>query len=100
MSDNIEMQNAYKYYQTDNNYPQLSNKQQLILNSNNIDTPNSLLHGELSQNFCKMNIKEIGPKIHQDINEIIFEEDLSNINDELVNLNFDELNKGSEENKR
>src|SRR5436305_1849918 len=86
-----EMQATNEYYQ---NHQLLSNKQQLILNSDNVDTPNR----ELSQiqNFCKMDIKEIEPTT-QDINETIFEEDLSIIIDELVNLYFEELNKGREE---
>ena len=66
MSDNTEIQITKEYYQTDNN-------------SDNVDTPISLLHEEFSQiiqNFYKMNVKEIGPTT-QDINEPIFEEDLS-----------------------
>src|SRR5205814_1186393 len=87
-------------YQTDNYYPKLSNKQQLVvnLNSNNVDTSNSLLYKEFSQiiqNFVKVDIKEIGPTT-QNINETIIE-DLSNIIDELVNLYFEELNNGKEE---
>src|ERR1700733_13453445 len=100
MSNNIEMKPANEYYQTDNNYPQLSNKQQLNLNSDNVDMPNSLLHKEFSQinqNFYKMNVKEIGPTT-QDINENIFEEDLSTIIDELGDLYFKETNKGKDEN--
>ena len=92
MSDNIEMQNAYKYYQTDNNYPQSS---QLNINSNNVDTLNSnnSLCGESSQiiqNFYKVDIKEIGPTT-QDIKETIFEEDLNIVINELINLCFEEV---------
>src|SRR6266487_4329109 len=93
----IQAINEY-YYQTTNNYPQLSNKQQLlILNSDNdvVDTPNSLLY----QNFCKMDIKEISPTT-QNINETIFEEDLSIIIDDLANHYFEVVNKGREENIR
>ena len=105
MSDNTEMQviNEY-YYQTKNNYSKLSNKQKLILKSDNdhVNTPNSLLYGELSQtiqNFYKMDIKEIEPTT-QKINENVFEEDLSIMIDELVNLYFEEVNKGRERNIR
>src|SRR5439155_19663013 len=92
------------YYQTKNNYPQLSSKQQLIINSDyNVDTPNSLLHVELSQttqNFCKMDIKEIRPTT-QDIKETIFEEDLSIVIDEFVKFYLEEvINKGRERNIR
>src|SRR5438034_7953080 len=97
MSDNTEVQASNEYYQTNNNYPQSS---QLNINSNNVDTlnANNSLCGELSQiiqNFYKVDIKEIGPTT-QDIKEIIFED----IIDELVNLYFDEVNKGREENIR
>src|SRR4051812_2215115 len=56
---------------------------------------NNLLH-VFFQNFDKMNIKEIEPTT-QNIHENIFEEDLSIIIDELVNLIFKELNEGKEE---
>src|SRR6266498_2690024 len=97
MSDNAEI---HAYYQTDNNYPQLSNKQQLNLNSDNVDTSNSLLYeksSQIIQNFVKVDIKEIGPTT-QNINKIIIEEDLSIIIDDLVNFYFEELNNGTEEN--
>src|SRR6266542_2131462 len=100
MSDNIEVQATNKYCHAKNNYPQFSIKQQLILNADNIDTQNSLLHGELSQirNFCKIDIRGIRPTT-QDINETIFEEDLSIIIDELSHLYFEEvINKGKEKN--
>src|SRR6266498_504327 len=86
-----EMQATNEYYQTENNYPQLSNKQQLILNSNN--------NIQITQNFFKIDIKEIGSTT-QDINETIFEEDLSIIIDKLVNLYLEETNKGREEKVR
>src|SRR6266542_3834668 len=94
MSDNIE---HYYYYKKDNcnNY----SKQQL---TDSADTQNLLLHGELSQiqNFFKVDIREIKPKT-QDIKETIFEEDLSIIIDELVNLYFEEvINKGKIKNER
>jgi hypothetical protein len=37
MCDITEVQDAYKYYQADNNYLELSNKQQLIQNLDNVD---------------------------------------------------------------
>jgi len=103
MSDNTEMQSVNEYYQTDNYNHQLSNKQQLILNSDNhVDTPNSLgtrelfQHFQLDQNFYKVeDINEIGPTT-QGIKETIFEEDLSIVIDELINLYFEEVNKGKE----
>src|SRR5437773_123934 len=86
-----EMQTTNEYYQTENNYPQLSNKQKLILNSDNV---------QIIQKVFKVDIKEIGPTT-QDINKTIFEEDLNILIDELVNLYFDEvLNKGKEKNAR
>ncbi|CAB4473927.1 unnamed protein product [Rhizophagus irregularis] len=69
--------------------------------SNNVDTSSSL-HEEFFQfiqNFYKMEVKEIGPTT-QNINEIIFEQDLSIIIDELVNLILTNLNKGKEEKVR
>src|SRR6266542_4946155 len=85
-----------EYYRTDNNYG---------LNSNNIDSPNTnnLLHEEsfqIIQNFDKINMKEMEPTTTQNINECIFEEDLSIVIDELINLIFKDLNKGIEENVR
>ncbi|GBC20329.2 kinase-like domain-containing protein [Rhizophagus irregularis DAOM 181602=DAOM 197198] len=68
--------------------------------SNNVDTSSSL-HEEFFkfiQNFYKMEVKEIGPTT-QNINEIIFEQDLGIIIDELVNLILTNLNKGKEEKK-
>lgn len=74
MNDNTKVQDAYKYYQPDNNYLELSN-------------------------FYKVNVMEIKPTT-QDINENIFEEDLSDVIDKLVNLYFEETNKGKEERER
>jgi TPR repeat protein len=51
---------------------------------------------EFSQNFNKMNIKEIEPMTQQCINENIFEEDLSIVIDELLNIYFKELNEEKE----
>src|SRR6266536_3064794 len=97
MSDNTDdVQASNKYYQTDNNYKLL----QINLNSNNVDTlnANNSLCGELSQiiqNFYKVDIKEIGPTT-QDIKEIICEDDLNIVINELINLYFEEVNKGIE----
>src|SRR5262249_30189716 len=68
----------------------MSNKQ---LNSENVDSV------QLIQNFDKINIKETEPTI-QHINETIFEEDFSIVIDELVNLYFEEVNKGIEQRLR
>src|SRR6266498_4314280 len=93
--------NEYRQTENDNYY-----KQQLkSLDSDNVvDTPNinNLLREEfpqIIQNFYKMDIKEIEPTT-QKINENVFEEDLSIMIDELVNLYFEERNKGKEENVR
>src|SRR5438034_1386367 len=62
--------------------------------SSNIN--NSLYEfSQIIQNFDKINIKEIEPTT-QNINENIFEEDLIIVIDELVNLNFGEINEGKE----
>ncbi|GBC20348.2 kinase-like domain-containing protein [Rhizophagus irregularis DAOM 181602=DAOM 197198] len=74
-----------KYYQFDNIYSQLLNKQDL-----NSET-------QIINYFDKMNLKEIEPTI-QNIHKSIFEEDLSIVIDETVNLIFKELNQGKEEN--
>src|SRR5438034_10142963 len=91
------MQAINKYCKTDDNYLQLSNKQKL--NSDNVNvsnTNNNLLHGELSQiihYFDKMNLSEIEPTT-QNINKSIFEEELSIVVDELIDLIFKEVNEG------
>ncbi|CAB4404739.1 unnamed protein product [Rhizophagus irregularis] len=77
MSDNTEMQAEYENYQV-KAYPKLSNNQQLNLNMNNI---------------------KIEPTT-QDIKENILEEDLIIVVDKLVNLYFEEINKGKEVNAR
>jgi TPR repeat protein len=103
MSDNIKLQTAYnKYYQTDSNYTaELSNKQRLIKNSDNIDISNDSLCTKLFeiQNLLKLDTKEIEPTTN-DIEENIFEEDLSIVVDKLVNLYFEETNKGKKERVR
>ncbi|GBC10323.1 hypothetical protein RclHR1_09520008 [Rhizophagus clarus] len=73
-------------------------------NLDNADTSNTYnsLHGGITQfiqNFNKINMKEINPTT-QNINESIFEEDLSIIVDELINLNLNYLNKGYDDNTR
>ncbi|EXX56806.1 uncharacterized protein OCT59_023599 [Rhizophagus irregularis] len=66
-----------------------------LSNTNNLLIENNLLN-EYLQNFDKINIKEIKPTI-QNIHENIFEEDLSIVIDELINLIFKELNEGKDE---
>src|SRR5438067_1322884 len=70
-------------------------------NLKNVDLSNSN-NKELSQivqNFDKMNIKEIEPTT-QNICENIFEEDLSIVINELVNLTFKEINEGKDKGVR
>ncbi|GET58294.1 uncharacterized protein OCT59_023559 [Rhizophagus irregularis] len=67
-------------------------------NSNNENVSNKYnssfgLLTQIIQNFNKIEIKEIKPTI-QNINESIYEEDLSIVVDELNNLTLNELNKG------
>ncbi|CAB4404744.1 unnamed protein product [Rhizophagus irregularis] len=85
MSDNTEIQAAYKRCQEDNHHPELSNKQKLTLNLDNAEI----------QNFFWVDINEMKPTT-QDIKENIFEEDLCIVVDELINLYFEETNKGKE----
>ncbi|EXX72087.1 uncharacterized protein OCT59_023608 [Rhizophagus irregularis] len=70
------------------------------LNLDNIDSSNTnnSLKGfsQIIQNFDKININEIEP-ITQNIHENIFEEDLSIIIDEMINLIFKGLNEGKDE---
>ncbi|EXX79640.1 hypothetical protein RirG_003630 [Rhizophagus irregularis DAOM 197198w] len=69
--------------------------------SNNSKINNSLINNDfsheisLTQNFNKINIKEIEPTTKV-INKSIFEEDLSIVIDKLVNLICVELNKGKD----
>src|SRR6266496_3261592 len=69
------------------------------LNSNNINllnTNNSLIKFyHIIQNFNKMNVKEIEPTTIN-INENIFEGDVSIVVDEFVNIIFKELNEGND----
>src|SRR5581483_3245657 len=88
MFNHTETQNTNN--QTDNDH-QLLNKKQLIL-SDNVDISN------INNSLCN-ELKEIGPTT-QYINETIFEEDLSIIIDELVNLNFIDINIGKEKDIR
>ncbi|RGB36197.1 kinase-like domain-containing protein [Rhizophagus diaphanus] len=79
------------------NFKQLLSIQQFNNVKNiNIDNNNIL---QINQNFDKISIKEIEPKT-QNINKYIFEEDLSFVVDELVDLYFEEVNKGKEEKMR
>src|SRR5438034_373168 len=62
-------------------------------------TPNSLNRElfQLDQNFYKvLDISEIEPSTTRDIRETIFEEDLNIVINELINLYFEEVNKGKE----
>ncbi|UZO03028.1 uncharacterized protein OCT59_023441 [Rhizophagus irregularis] len=94
------MQDKKENYKTNENYNQLSNKQELKKNLDNLNNNNLLLYEEeLSQiihYFDKMNIKEIEPTTNN-IKENIFEEDLNIIIDELVNFIFKEVNEGKGE---
>ncbi|EXX55299.1 uncharacterized protein OCT59_023586 [Rhizophagus irregularis] len=70
---------------------------QLNSNSNNVDSSNIQISlSQIIQNFYKTNIKEKQPTT-QNINEIIFEEELGIVVDNLVNLCFKEINEGKEE---
>jgi TPR repeat protein len=82
----------------------LSNKQQQNLNMNNInilsiDNSSNERLSQISQKFFKVNILEIEPKT-QDIEKNNFEEDLSILVDNLVNLYFQEINKEKDERVR
>jgi TPR repeat protein len=70
-----------------------SNNQQLNID---LSTANELFH---KGDYNRINIKEIEPTI-QNINENIYEEDLSIIVNELINLYFKEVNEGKEERVR
>jgi TPR repeat protein len=69
----------------------MSNIQPNLGNNNSLNELSQII-----QNFVKLDIKEIEP-ITQNIHENIFEEDLSIVIDELVNLIFKGLNEGIEE---
>ncbi|RIA87235.1 hypothetical protein C1645_878168 [Glomus cerebriforme] len=69
------------------------------LNSDNIDISNTKYLFQIIQNFDKINVKEIEPTT-KNINETIFEEDLSIVIDELIEMNYESLSKGEEENVR
>ncbi|GBC20405.2 kinase-like domain-containing protein [Rhizophagus irregularis DAOM 181602=DAOM 197198] len=70
---------------------QFNNVENIHINDNNLL--------QVIQNFDKIDIKEIEPKT-QDINKYIFEEDLSFVVDELVDLYFKKVNEGKEEKMR
>ncbi|GBC10027.1 hypothetical protein RclHR1_00930005 [Rhizophagus clarus] len=79
------MSETNEFNETDNDYTKLS------INNNNSD---NVIH-----NFNKLDIMEIGPTT-QNINQNIFEEDLSSVINNLVDLYFNEVNKGKEEKMR
>ncbi|PKK64692.1 kinase-like protein [Rhizophagus irregularis] len=70
---------------------QFNNVENIHINDNNLL--------QVIQNFDKIDIKEIEPNT-QNINKYIFEEDLSFVVDELVNLYFKKVNEGKEEKMR
>src|SRR6266542_5468148 len=91
MFDNTETKAINKTDDSDN--LKLISKQKL--NPNNVDILNTNNNG-LFKNiyyFDKMNTKELEPTT-QNINETIFEEDLSIMVDELVNNTYNEVNEG------
>ncbi|GBB88834.1 hypothetical protein RclHR1_15440005 [Rhizophagus clarus] len=73
----------------------------VIKDSDKINILNNLSHElpQIIQNFNKMDIKEIEPTT-QNIVENIYEEDLSIVINELVNLYFSMANEGKEEDVR
>ncbi|RGB23880.1 hypothetical protein C1646_773874 [Rhizophagus diaphanus] len=78
--------------------PYSHTEKQLNTNSNNFNSSNTQDSlSQIIQNFYKTDIKEKGPTIQNSINEVIFEEDLSIVVDDLVNLCFKEVNEGKEE---
>ncbi|EXX57134.1 uncharacterized protein OCT59_024735 [Rhizophagus irregularis] len=72
---------------------------QVVDKLKSIITKTHITESQIIQKNDKMNIKETEPTI-QNINRAIFEEDLSIVIDELINLYFEEVNKGKEENVR
>jgi TPR repeat protein len=69
---------------------------QFNLNNINFSNTDNSEFFQIIKNSDKMNIKEIEPTT-KNINEYIFEEDLSIVIDELVNLIFNKLNEGKDE---
>ncbi|RGB37338.1 kinase-like domain-containing protein [Rhizophagus diaphanus] len=72
---------------------------QVVDKLKSIITKTCITESQIIQKNDKMNIKETEPTI-QNVNRAIFEEDLSSVIDELINLYFEEVNKGKEENVR
>ncbi|GBC20483.2 kinase-like domain-containing protein [Rhizophagus irregularis DAOM 181602=DAOM 197198] len=76
----------------------------VVNNTNNLNVSNTSNSShkkdtQIIQNFDKIDIKDIKPTT-QNINKNIYEEDLSIMIDELIELIFNSLNKGNEDNVR
>jgi TPR repeat protein len=71
---------------------------QLNSDNNDLSNINNSLYefSQIVQNFSKFSIKEIEPTTQKNIHENIFEEELSIVIDELVNIYLKELKEGKE----
>jgi TPR repeat protein len=99
----IENSNTTENDQIDNYNLNSTLQNEREINDYSSNTNNSV-HGEMSQimnNFHKMEMKEeISPTTSMDVNENIYEEDLSIMIDELVNNYLKDINEGKERNVR
>ncbi|EXX50597.1 uncharacterized protein OCT59_023634 [Rhizophagus irregularis] len=68
-----------------------------VLDLSNTDNNSLNEFSKIIQNFNKINIKEMEPTI-KNFNKNVIEENLNNVIDKLVDLIFEELNKGKEAN--